>query len=67
MRKRVRMRKSLYNLLYPSQKDIEEAEHDDEEEIYMKRIKMDGETQMVFMINVFCTSRHLYEINSFNI
>ncbi|XP_033215815.1 uncharacterized protein LOC117172121 isoform X2 [Belonocnema kinseyi] len=46
-RKMVRIRESLYQLLYPREKGTESAEDDAEEELCMKRIKVNEETQLV--------------------
>ena len=51
----VRMSESLYQLLYPGEKYTEEDEDDEEEEIYMKRITVNGETREVIVAHVGCT------------
>ncbi|XP_024939200.1 uncharacterized protein LOC107266164 isoform X2 [Cephus cinctus] len=47
--KKARMTESLYRLLYPDEKNDEEVNEDDEEEIYMKTVYINGSPELVPM------------------
>ncbi|XP_012274927.1 uncharacterized protein LOC105696782 [Orussus abietinus] len=47
--KKTKITKSLYNLLYPEEKDEEGEEEDKDEEIYMRKVYVNGEPQLIPM------------------